>query len=235
MSSGVSRILNFFTTCFVSGSMRATVRSSRLSTQTEPSPTATLLGALPVRVNEASCASAPPSAATPLPTGPASEPPPPVRAAKPATAATARSDPPADSSRPCRRRARRAAAGRPPVRRGRVRPRRLDQLGAAGGAVVAVLGERLAQHRVERGVALQRRRLLLHVRPQRLGLGRAPERRRAGQALVQHAGERVHVASARRPARRGSARAPGSRACPPCGPVSVESPPSCLVTPKSVR
>ncbi len=63
MSSGVSRILNLFTTRFVSGSMRATVRSSRLSAQTAPSPTATLLGAVSVSVNEASCASAPPSAA----------------------------------------------------------------------------------------------------------------------------------------------------------------------------
>jgi hypothetical protein len=39
----------------------------------------------------------------------------------------------------------------------------------------------------------KRGRLVLHVRPQHLGLGPASERRLAGQALIQNAGERVLV------------------------------------------
>ena len=71
--------------------------------------------------------------------------------------------------------------------------RGVDQLGAASVAFVAVLGEPLRQHRVQRGLVAQRRELLLHVRPQRLRLRLAVERRHAGQAFVEHAGERVAV------------------------------------------
>jgi hypothetical protein len=44
-------------------------------------------------------------------------------------------------------------------------------------------------------VAAHGRRLLVHVRPERLGLGRAPERRRSRQTLVQYATQRVAVSA----------------------------------------
>ena len=69
----------------------------------------------------------------------------------------------------------------------------LDQLAAAPVAVLPVLSQRLAKHRVEPPVATKRRGLVLHVRPHRLGLGGAPERRLAGETLVEHAPERVGV------------------------------------------
>ena len=42
-------------------------------------------------------------------------------------------------------------------------------------------------------MAGERGRLLLHVRPERLGLRPAPEGRRAGQALIEHASQRIAV------------------------------------------
>ena len=82
-------------------------------------------------------------------------------------------------------------------RRGRLEAERggggLDQLAAAPVAVLPVLRERLAKHRVEPPAATKRRRLVLHVRPHRLGLGCAPEWRLAGETLVEHAPERVAV------------------------------------------
>ena len=68
----------------------------------------------------------------------------------------------------------------------------LDQLSAGGIALVAFLGQRSLQDVVERGIG-QPRRLLLHVCPQRLRLALAAEGRRAGEAFVEHAGQRVAV------------------------------------------
>jgi hypothetical protein len=65
-------------------------------------------------------------------------------------------------------------------------------------AVVGVLGHRARDHLVERdryvrsGLA-QRRRRLLHVRPDLGRLGVARVRDPAGEHLVEHAAERVHV------------------------------------------
>ena len=53
MSVGRPRVLNVHVTALVSGSMRETVWSSVLRTQTAPSPTAMLLGAVAASVNEA--------------------------------------------------------------------------------------------------------------------------------------------------------------------------------------
>ena len=228
--------LNVFTISFVSGSMRETRPSPPFSAQTAPSPTATLPGTVLDLVSEATPPLAGSSAATPFPSG----------FAVAVSARSARRRPPrstrrAGRARPARmaRRRRTSAGGAKMGRGGRAEAerlaRRLDQLGAALVALVALLGERLLEHRVELGVAAQRRRLLLHVRPHRLRLGLAAKRRRARQALVEHARERVDSRCARRPSRRGSAPAPGSRACPTTRPVSVEAPPSCLVMPKSVR
>ena len=69
----------------------------------------------------------------------------------------------------------------------------LDQLGAAPVPLVPFLRKPSLEHRVEGCVAGQRGRLLVHMRPQHLRLGIAPEGRRARQALVQHAGKRVAV------------------------------------------
>jgi hypothetical protein len=59
--------------------------------------------------------------------------------------------------------------------------------------VLTVLRQRPAEHVVEAAEAPHPRRLLLHVRPHGLGVAGAPERRFAGEALVEHAAERVHV------------------------------------------
>jgi hypothetical protein len=59
-----------------------------------------------------------------------------------------------------------------------------------------LLRERAAEHRIERRVRRQLRRVLLHVRPEGLGLGRTAERGRAGEKLVEDAGERVLVGAA---------------------------------------
>ena len=72
----------------------------------------------------------------------------------------------------------------------------LDQLAAGRVTVLPVLRQRLAHHRVEPPRAAQRGGSLLHVRPHRRRLGVAPERRLPGQALVEHAGERVAVGAA---------------------------------------
>jgi hypothetical protein len=61
------------------------------------------------------------------------------------------------------------------------RSRGVDQLGTGLEAVVAVLGERLAQHGVEPRVAGQRAGLILHVGPERSAsvsrrYGGAPDR-----------------------------------------------------------
>ena len=95
-------------TAFVSGSMRETVPSSLLSTQTAPSPTATLLGAVWASVNDARRPVPGSIAATPLPSAATWSPPPPaVSATIPAAAAAhASSSPPSPISKPARRGAR---------------------------------------------------------------------------------------------------------------------------------
>ena len=56
-----------------------------------------------------------------------------------------------------------------------------------------ILRERTREDRVELVVREQRSRLLLHVRPERLRLGVAAERRCPGDRLVEHARERILV------------------------------------------
>ena len=74
---------------------------------------------------------------------------------------------------------------------------------------VRLLRERTREDRVELVVREQWSRLLLHVRPERLRLGLAPERRRPGEQLVEHAGQRVLVGATVHLAACGSA--PGAR------------------------
>ena len=122
------------------------------------------------------------------------------------------------------RRGRAGAAPRPSARRAVV-----DQLGAGVVSLVACPWRAPARAPASScGCSRDRRGVLLHVRPQRLRLGLAAERRRAGQALVEHAGERVAVRARVDRPRRGSARARGSRACRRSAPCSVESPPTLL-------
>ena len=183
------------------------------------SPTARLLGAVGVSMKDANSASAAPMAATPLACGgalPSSSPPSAARTA--ATVATASSRPPASSSRPWRRRAGSAA------RRGR-RARleaeraggRVDQLGAASVAILAVLGERLADapDPASGGRAAK-------PAPPACAPRASPPRWRAGTAPcptgTRRARSRARSSRCARPwGRRGSAPAPGSRACRPPG------------------
>ena len=67
MSVGKPRGLKVPVTRFVAGSMRVTTARSVLRTQTAPSPTATLLGAVPDSISALTLASLPARAATPLP------------------------------------------------------------------------------------------------------------------------------------------------------------------------
>ena len=83
-------------------------------------------------------------------------------------------------------------------RRWQRRPRRLGQLSAGLPAIVRVLGQRAADHRVEpRRQAgppvADTRRLVLEVRVDLGDLRGSGERHLAGEALEQHAAERVHV------------------------------------------
>ena len=75
-----------------------------------------------------------------------------------------------------------------------------DERGARRIALVRPLRHRPAEHRVdavrELAVALLRaRRLVLEMRPRHREDGAAPERRLAGQALIEEAAERVDVGS----------------------------------------
>src|SRR5262245_8296829 len=69
----------------------------------------------------------------------------------------------------------------------------LDELPAALVALVPLLRETAPEDGVELRMARYRRRLFLHVSPERLCLALAPKRRPAGEALVEDAGERVLV------------------------------------------
>ena len=171
----------------VSGSMRATVSFPALRNQTAPSPTAMLLGAAAVSTNAASCSESGPIAAMPLPAG--------AWAAAPFSRGRGHreqrggeragdEDEPGGQQRAVTRAAR---AGR--------RTSRAASISAAQRrvALAGLLREPPVQHRIQRRIALERRRLLAQVRPHRLGRRLAAERRRAGEALVEHAGERVAV------------------------------------------
>jgi hypothetical protein len=76
--------------------------------------------------------------------------------------------------------------------------RRVDKFVAGLISLVGVLGERMSDDRVDLGGKLsppagERGRLLVEMGVQSGGRPRALERRLAGQALVEHAAERVEV------------------------------------------
>ena len=74
MSVGTPRTSSLPVTAFVRGSMRETVLSWVFSSQTAPSPTATLLGAVGDSMKEATSPSAGFMTARPLPTVPSPDP-----------------------------------------------------------------------------------------------------------------------------------------------------------------
>ncbi len=80
--------------------------------------------------------------------------------------------------------------GRPEAER---RARVVHERVAALVAILRLFRESAREYRLELVVCRKRGRLLLHVRPEGLRLRLAPEGRRAGKELVEHAGERVLV------------------------------------------
>ena len=166
------------------GSIRQTVPSSWLATQTPLSSTATAEGPLPTpmvlstRFVAGSIRMSRPEVAGP-PAAAAGE-----EEARASAAAISATPDGGDGERP-------AAALRlgDPERLAGV----LDQLAAGRVALGGLLGERLGQHLLE---PRQDGRRLLEVGVERGGVGAAPERRLAGQALVEQAAERVDVGAA---------------------------------------
>ena len=119
-----------------------------------------------------------------------------VMAAVPA--ASSRRAPPTTRTRPARRLLARAST--PAAGPAGVTPRAAggsgDELRATRVPRVLLLGERPVQHAVQCRAPANRTRIGLQVRPQRLRLGAPPEGRGAGEALVEHARQRVAVRAA---------------------------------------
>ena len=69
------------------------------------------------------------------------------------------------------------------------------ELATARVALLLLLRQSPLQNRIELWLVAQRGRGFVHVRPQRLGLGLAPEGWGPAEAFVQHAAERVAIRS----------------------------------------